>query len=197
MSARDRPCSHSSRIAQSVWLTSTLFQKTVGPHMTPEPSSESQDPWTPFRYFLFEWRGTGTGRPGTSQVERSYRLVLQDQFIEVYNRSVYEPQESNPEGEVHEDLGIFSYDKAREKYVLREFHVEGYVNQYVAEKWDQEGRVLVMTTEAIENIPPGWRARTTYEILSDDEFRETFELAGPGKLWACYITLDLKREKTS
>jgi hypothetical protein len=165
--------------------------------MTPDPSSESQDPWRPFRYFLGEWRGTGTGRPGTSQAERSYKLVLQDQFVQVHNRSVYEPQESNPEGEVHEDLGLFSYDKAREKYVLREFHVEGYVNQYVAEKWDQEERVLVMTTEVIENIPPGWRARTTYEILSEDEFRETFELAGPSKEWSCYITNDLKRAKTS
>jgi hypothetical protein len=50
---------------------------------------------------------------------------------------------------------------------------------------------------AIDNIAPGWRARTTYEILSDDEFRETFDLAGPGKEFGCYITNQFRRAKTS
>ena len=71
--------------------------------------------------------------------------------------------------------------------------MEGYVNQYVVQSWDQEAGILVMATEAIENIPSGWRARITYEILGEDEFRETFDLAGPGKDWACYIINDFKR----
>ena len=161
--------------------------------MPNEPSSESEDPWSRFRYFLGEWRGTGTGQPGIGQAERTYHLILNDRFIQVRNRSFYEPQENNPEGEVHEDLGLFSYDKTREKHVLREFHVEGYVNQDVVESWDQEAGILVMATEAIENISPGWRARITYEILSENAFRETFDLAGPGKDWACYIINDFKR----
>ena len=50
-----------------------------------------------------------------------------------------------------------------------------------------------MTSEAIENIAPGWRARTTYKILGDDEFREEFDLAGPGKDWERYSATDFKR----
>ena len=50
--------------------------------------------------------------------------------------------EKNPEGEIHEDLGLLSYDEAREIYVLREFHVEGYMNQYVVESWDLESRIF-------------------------------------------------------
>ena len=44
----------------------------------------------------------------------------------------------------------------------------------------------MFTTESIENIPPGWRARETYHILGEDEFTETFELAEPGAEIAMY-----------
>ena len=32
-----------------------------------------------------------------------------------------------------------------------------------------------------------------YEILDEDEFHETFELAGHGKPWACFLTNEFKR----
>jgi hypothetical protein len=152
-----------------------------------------QDLWALFRYFLGSWTGTGRGKPGVGSTTRSYALTLADRFVEIRNRTVCEPQESNPEGEVHEDLGLIGYDKARARYVVREFHVEGFVNQYVLEPIAPGSQTLVFITEAIENIPPGWRARTTIEILSQDHFRETFDLAGPGKPWSCYITSDLYR----
>jgi hypothetical protein len=40
------------------------------------------------------------------------------------------PQEKNPEGEVHGHSTMFSYDRARNSLVMRQFHVEGFVNQY-------------------------------------------------------------------
>jgi hypothetical protein len=152
-----------------------------------------KDKWELFRYFLGDWTGSGTGKPGNSSVERSYRLVLADQFIEIRGRSVYPPQEANPTGEDHQEIGLLSHDNERTSYVLREFHVEGYVNQYVLASFDQKGAPLVFVTEAIENIPAGWHARTTWEILTEDSFRETFDLAGPGKEWACYIMSVLNR----
>ena len=72
----------------------------------------------------------GNGQPGTSTVEREHHLVLGDRFMEARNRSTYVPQEKNPKGEVHEDIGLFSWDRARPRFVLRQFHVEGFVNQY-------------------------------------------------------------------
>lgn len=157
--------------------------------------ADSYDVWEQLRYFLGSWTGTGTGKPGVSSTIRTYSLVLADQFIEVRSQSTYAPQENNPSGEVHEELGLISYDKGRSRYVLREFHVEGYVNQYVLEPPAEGDQTLVFVTEAIENIPPGWRARTTLEILTEDSFRETFELAGPGRGWACYITSVLYRNR--
>jgi hypothetical protein len=76
---------------------------------------------------------------------------------------------------------------------LREFHNEGYVNQYILEPRPDSSHALVFVTESIENISAGWRARTTLEVISEDSFRETFDLAGPDQEWACYITNEFIR----
>lgn len=54
---------------------------------------------------------------------------------------------------------------------------------------------LVFTTEAIENIPAGWRARETYIVHGLDEFEEIFELAEAGKGFELYSRARLKRVK--
>ncbi|MFZ6009081.1 MAG: hypothetical protein ACOYXT_01940, partial [Bacteroidota bacterium] len=100
---------------------------------------------------------------------------------------------SNPKGEVHEDKGFISYDKARRTFVLRQFHVEGFVNQYKIESISTDGKTIAFISEAIENIPAGFRARETYHIISNDEFTETFELAEPGKEFELYSKAILKR----
>lgn len=161
--------------------------------MATESPLATHDLWSPFRQFLGSWHGDGSGKPGTSSVDRSYSLILQDRFIEMRSRSVYPPQDGNPSGEVHEDLGLLSFDEARSCYVLREFHVEGYVNQYVLQPPGHETSSLIFITEAIENIPLGWRARITLEVTSDDTFVETFDLAGPNKEWTCHITNHFRR----
>jgi hypothetical protein len=144
---------------------------------------------------LGTWNGTASGKVGTGSVERTYSLTLENQFIEVRNRSVYPPQVANPTGEIHEDLGFISYDKGRSLYVMREFHNEGYVNQYILEPPTDGSDALVFVTESIENISAGWHARTTLEVLSEDSFRETFDLAGPDQEWACYIMNEFTRSK--
>lgn len=94
------------------------------------------DRWAALRGFLGTWKGTSRGSPGSGTVEREYRLVLKDRFIEVRNRSTYPPQEKNPAGETHEDVGYVSVDHARKVFVLRQFHVEGFVNTYAAPATD-------------------------------------------------------------
>jgi hypothetical protein len=79
-------------------------------------------------------------------------------------------------------------------FVLRQFHGEGFVNTYVAAPPSGHGAV-VFTSEAIENIPSGWRARETYRVLSDDERLEIFELAEPGKDFATYSETRLKKRR--
>lgn len=159
----------------------------------PGAGEKATDRWAPLRGFLGVWEGTNHGRPGKGSLHREYHFVLGDRFIEVRNRSVYPPQEGNPEGEVHEDVGYVSLDRARKLFVLRQFHVEGFVNTYTAPATATAPGPIVFTTEAIENIPPGWRARETYRFDGPDELVEVFELAEPGKEFTTYVEARLKR----
>jgi len=151
------------------------------------------DPWANMRFIVGKWDGVSSGQPGNGIVSRTYEFVLANKFLQVRNKSSYAPQEKNPKGEVHEEWGLFSYDSARKKLILRQFHVEGFVNQYVVQS---ENRTeLVFTTEAIENIPSGFRARETYRILGPDEFIERFEIAEPGKDFELYSETKFRRSK--
>ena len=156
-----------------------------------QPSTENQllselDP------MIGRWQGTSEGQPGKGTVEREYTRILNSRFVHVKNRNVYPPQERNPKGEQHEDFGVFSVDQSRKRIVFRQFHVEGFVNQYAHEP-ESADRTLVFVTESIENIPAGWRARETYRLISADEFEEVFELSEPGKPFELYSRARLKR----
>jgi hypothetical protein len=157
---------------------------------TPPPT----DALTLLAPLVGRWTGTTEGQPGNGTVEREYARILNNRFLEVRNRSTYPPQEKNKQGETHEDVGIFSFDSARKRIVLRQFHAEGFVNQYVLDPANSAGR-LVLVTEAIENIPPGWRARETYILTGADQLEEIFELAPPGKEFEAYSRSRLTRAR--
>jgi hypothetical protein len=158
-------------------------------------TAEEPNVWQPFEFFVGSWEGEATGRPGDSEIQREYQFVLQGKFLEVKTKSVFQPQEKNPEGEIHEDWGLISYDQMREKFILREFLVEGFVNQYVLDSLTADPTIMVFETETIENIPVGWRAKTRIEILNENEFIEYFELAAPDKDFACYMENYLTRKE--
>ena len=142
--------------------------------------------WEPFNFFIGVWQGAGQGQPGISRVERTYEFILNGKFVFVQNKSIYDPQEKNPKGEIHEDWGLISYDRARETYVFRQFHIEGFVNQYVLDQIAEDRQTIRFATEAIENSSPGWKAKESYRIQGPDEFIEVFELAAPDKEFEVY-----------
>ena len=154
----------------------------------------ANDPFDRVSFLIGRWQGTSEGQPGKGTVRREYTRALNGRFIRVRNRSEYPAQEKNPKGEVHEDEGFISFDRARRKLVLRQFHVEGFVNHYV-EDADSTATRLVFTTESIENIPPGWRARETYVVHGPDAFEEIFELAEAGRPFEVYSRARLTRER--
>jgi hypothetical protein len=161
---------------------------------SPQPSA-SPDPWVPLRCFVGQWEGDSQGEPGKGKTVRTYAYILKERFIQVTSKSVYPPQEKNPKGETHEDLGFFSYDKAAKKIMLRQFHIEGFVCHYSIESMAEDGRTVVFVSTPIENFIPGWRGRETYRFLNNDELIETFALAGPGKEFATYSETHFRRKK--
>ncbi len=138
------------------------------------------------------WKGEQAGEPGRGTAERTYQFVLDGRFIQETNTSRYPPEAGKTSGEIHHHLSMIGYDSARKRLVFRQFHTEGFVNTYVEEP-NADPKTIVFTSEAIENIPAGYRARETYRVVSDDEFVERFEIAEPGKDFALYSEAHLKR----
>jgi hypothetical protein len=121
---------------------------------------------------------------------------LDHRFLHERNVSSYSPKQPNTAGEIHEHWSFISFDKQRKRLVLRQFHQEGFVNQYVQFVEQSTPRQLVFESEAFENLDGRWRARETYEVGSDDDFTETFELAEPGKDFQTYSKNSFRRSTT-
>ena len=151
---------------------------------------------TPLARLVGLWRGDGEGEPGVSTVERIYEPALGGHFLKSQNTSTYAPQPKNLKGEVHQDVGFYSYDKAAKSVVFRQFHVEGYVNQFTASADSLTGDVLAFTTVFIENIPAGYQARESITFHGPDAFEEVFEIAEPGKPFAVYSHNRMRRVST-
>jgi hypothetical protein len=171
---------HRSRAAFGLSLVCLLSVTTGRAQQATAP-----DPFAPVAFMIGRWEGSSEGRRGRANVRREYSRALNGRFVRVRNRSEYPVQDKNPLGEIHEDEGFFSFDRARKRLVLRQFHVEGFVNQYVQDS-ESSSQKLVFTTESIENIPAVWRARETHVLRGPDEFEEIFELAEAGKPFEVY-----------
>ncbi len=169
----------------SLLLPSTLFGQLT----------KKDSLWLTLKPFIGQWAGEGGGEPGQGKYERSYQFILNKNFIEVKNKSTYKPTDKNPKGEVHEDIGYFSYDKSLKKFKLRQFHVEGFVNEYVLDSISADKKTFVFLTSAIENIPKGWKAKETYHLISENEIEEIFELAEPNKNFEIYSKVRLIKQK--
>jgi hypothetical protein len=173
---------------KSIFYLSLLF-----PYLAFSQLSKKDSLWLPFKDFIGEWKGRGTGVDGDGSYDRSYRLILNNNYIEVKNKTTYAPTKQKPNGYHHEDIGYISYDKQRKAFVFRQFHIEGFVNEYKLESISADKKKLVFVSESIENIPAGWRARETY-IITDQGIMEEFDLAEPGKEYEKYTRAHLVRK---
>ena len=188
-------CSHRARVEAVGSGLRSLGLSLVCLLLAGTVAGEQPNPVDPFErvsFLIGRWEGTSEGQPGKGTVRREYTRVLNGRFIRVRNRNEYPPQEKNPKGEVHEDEGFISFDRARKRLIYRQFHVEGFVNQYV-EDGDSSPSRVVFTSESLENIPAGWHAQETYVVHGPDEFEEIFELSASGKPLERYSSARLKR----
>ena len=156
---------------------------------------EIPEKWKPFNFLIGKWEGRADGKWGVSSVTREYEYLMDSTFIFGKNRSLYEKQEKNPQGEIHVNWNIFSYDKARKKFVLRQFHGEDITNTYIADSSEVADGRIEFETEHIENFIPGWKAKEVYQIINEDEFIEIFYLAGPGKEYKEFVRGTFTRVK--
>ncbi len=134
-------------------------------------------------------------KPGISKVVQEYEFIFNGKYLQMRTRAVFEPTEKKPKGEVHEDLGIFSYDQAKKTFVFRQFHVEGFVIEYILEKRNEGTNELIFVSEMIENAPPGTKVKEIFKFINRDEIEQSFHVAWPDQDYACYSLNKLKRIK--
>jgi hypothetical protein len=150
--------------------------------------------WQPVARLIGTWSGTASGSAGEASVQRRYAFVVGGRYVHETNTATYPPQEKNKTGEVHEHWGIFSFDKQRRTLVLRQFHVESFVNTYRrVEPPAGASATLVFESESFEKFNNAWKARESAEFLFDDDLVEVFELAPPGQPWRFYSRAQLRR----
>jgi hypothetical protein len=167
------------------WLTSVTLAQ----------SESVNNKWQPFNFLIGKWEGDGTGKFGDSKIEREYEYLMGGTYIIGKNNSIYEKQEKNPEGEIHDHWDIISYNKVSAKYVFRQFHAEGITNTFSLDSLKAAKGNLEFESESIENFREGWRAKEVYKIINEDEFIEIFYLASPGKEYTEYLRNTFKRVK--
>ena len=143
----------------------------------PENSEPETDPWAPLELLVGSWEGAISGKLGVGRGFRRYDFVMNERFLVSRHRSIRLPQEKSPEGDQHEELGVFSFDSERQQIVYREFMAEGVV---IRSPCDVQRTTIVCTSEAVES-GPGIRARLTLEIADRYRFTEVYELALPGR----------------
>jgi hypothetical protein len=129
------------------------------------------------------------GQPGKGTVTLEVGFVMNGRFLKLAGSADYKNDRG---GEHHEDFGFVSFDRGRSKFVFRQFHIEGFVNQYTLTSDPRTDGKIELTSESCENTPPGWRARETYTITGDT-LAHTFELAAPEKPFERYTSATLKR----
>lgn len=175
-------------------LASVLFC-IVGSATLAQSQDAKPDPWAPLRFMVGEWQGAASGEPGVGTASRRYEFILNNRFLHERNVSTFPPQEKNKAGEVHEHWSLFSYDKKRKTILFRQFHQESFVVTYALNAALSTPTKVVFESEQLENVPSSWKARETYELISNHEFTETFEIARADKPYAVYSRNHFKRRQ--
>ena len=153
-------------------------------------------PFDRLDFLIGEWIGTGSGFGNEkSQIESEFNYIMEGKYIEILNDSKFNPTKTKPDGEHHIDKGLISFDENRKLIVYRQFHIEGYINQYVLNDSLSNDTVLVFETETIESFVPGGKARWTIKKIANEQIETIFDVSLPGKEYACYGTNVLRRKK--
>jgi hypothetical protein len=180
-------------IAAALSLDAALANQTEKRSDGPSANAPAGDRWERWRPLIGVWEGDSQGRPGKGKIRLEFSFVMNERYLKIAGVSVYEPRSAGKPAERHEDFGYVSFDRNRRKFVFRQFHIEGFVNQYVMTS-DASSDRIELTSEALENAPSGWKARETYTV-ENGGLKHVFALAEKDETFETYASSTLKRAK--
>lgn len=147
----------------------------------------SQNKFDQFDFLIGNWQGVETGVSGDGIGFRAYTYELGKNYIMERNQSTFPKSDKKPKGEVHRDIGIFSYNANKEEIVYRSFNIENFTNIFVLNDSLSTETKFIFITREIENNPGNWKARVVIEKISDTEFKEFFNIAMDGETFNPFL----------
>ena len=75
-----------------------LFVLILIPMIAFAQEQKKEDIWAPFRYFVGKWEGTGKGQSGISKLQAEAKFVLNNRYLELSGKLVFEPQDKSKKG---------------------------------------------------------------------------------------------------
>ena len=159
-------------------------------HLFPAAAASEQDPFAPLRPLVGLWTGAGSGFGNESSVSHQWDLALQGIFLRLQTVSTdRSPAES---GEIHEDLGLLSYDTDTSGFVFRQYLSEGYVNTFDVTIETAEPPTIHFAARESES-GGGLRVQMRLVFLSATEYRMELDLAAPGKDFSTCQRMQMKK----
>ena len=151
-------------------------------------SSSGQEDLQKFEFLIGNWQGVETGVAGEGIGFRSYTYELANNYLFVNNQSTFPKSAKKTMGEVHRDVGIFSYNQTTSKIIFRQFHIEGFTNIYELDTAASTDSSFVFITREIENNPGNWKAKLRLERLNENQFKEYFYIATEGENYSLFLS---------
>ena len=165
-----------------------LFVTPVTVAQTPAPA------WKPFSdvaWLLGHWSGTASsgGRIGGRVVR--FTMELSGNYLMERGSTIFPAEEGKPE-ESLEEIGVWTYDRDRRKYVASYFFSTGVSGLFEAEIL--EDGTIRLVAPSLLNYEAGTRARRTLRKAGETGLEVSMDLAPLGKEFVAYQTASLKKK---
>ncbi len=159
------------------------------PSVTPAPV-----PWKPFSdlaWLVGPWSGTASSRGRVGGRVVRFTMELSGNTLVERGSTIFPAEEGRPE-ESLEDVGVWTYDRERRKYVASYFFSTGVSGAFEAEI--QGDGTIRLVAPSLLNYESGARARLTLKKAGDSGLDLSMDIAPPGRDFVAYLTSRLKKK---
>ena len=150
--------------------------------------------WKPFSdlaWLVGHWSGTtASGSRIGGRVVR-FSMELSGNTLMERGSTIFPAEEGKPE-ESLEEIGIWTYDRERRKYVASYFFSTGVSGAFEAEI--REDGSIRLVAPALLNYEAGARARLTLRKAGETGLEVAMDLAPPGRDFIAYQASSLKKK---
>ncbi len=171
------------------WLL-VAFSAAPAGAQTPT-SAPAWKPFSELSFLLGAWSGTASRGDRIGGRMDRFALELAGSYLVHRASTVFPAEEGKPE-ESMEEVGYFTYDREKRRYVASYFFSTGVSADY--DVAILPGGSLNLTAPSLTNYEAGARSRLLFTRREDGGLETSLEIAPPGKDFVPYVTGSLKKK---